>query len=86
MSELFDWEHLKQLARGKVNRLERAGKIVRSKYCQLCGKRAKTEMHHWDHIGHPEEITQLCLPCHKIADAQKRKNVLDWERASMIGV
>ena len=86
MAELWDWQREKQRARDKINNSIKAGKIERGRQCQMCGRHARTEGHHWDHLGHPAEIVWLCHSCHRLANKIQKEQQFDWEQASTVGI
>lgn len=55
---------IKHSARQKVNNALQSGIIVRSPFCQHCGRPSKTVAHHPDYAN-PLAITWLCRPCHR---------------------
>ena len=85
MRELFDVEKLKKEARSKINNGIRDGKIVRPRLCQMCGRHTETQGHHFDPIGHPDSVTWVCRPCHKVANKQQQERSFNWDIASTIG-
>ena len=69
------WGHKnpeKVRAHRKLNMAVSAGRITKPENCQLCGKVARIEAHHWK--GYSEKYTLdvqwLCRPCHRKEDAK----------------
>ena len=87
MEELFDWTRLKRKARDDLNNEVKAGRIEKPDVCQICGRPDDDlEGHHYSYVSHPRKAIWLCLRCHKVADALRRDDRFDWERASTIGM
>lgn len=53
----------KHSANGKLRRAVNKGILIRSPYCQICGKECKTEGHHVDY-DRPLDVVWLCRNCH----------------------
>lgn len=50
-------------AQRKVRRAIKSGKLIRSHFCQICKKEAKTHGHHEDY-SKPLEVIWMCSVCH----------------------
>lgn len=59
----------KELARDRLSKAVKKGFLIRSPFCEMCGKAAKTDGHHRNY-NQPLVVIWLCRKCHMREDGR----------------
>ncbi len=73
----------KDLARSKVSRAIRAGRLTRPNHCELCGREAWIVGHHEDY-DKPLVVMWLCQVCHSLQHANDLHTTVRRKRRAPI--